>query len=281
MMAVAEAGDAGFRDLLEQVTRDRGFACAQYKVGFLRRRVSVRMRARGIADYATYARCLRGDGVEYDRLMDALTINVTRLYRDAEVWDAFASELLPKLWSRRPAGLDVWSVGCSSGEELYTLAALLHQHAVATGNERRLSSTRIIGTDIDAAALRAARAGSYAESAFQEMPSDLRQRYFAADTAPKARGHLTAAAELRALVRIARRDLILEDAPAEGVDLIACRNLLIYLNRAAQESAFRRFHGALAPQGILILGKAETILGPARQLFAPVHRRSRIFQKLP
>jgi chemotaxis methyl-accepting protein methylase len=286
-MAAAEGDEAAFRALLEQVARDRGFACGNYKDGCLRRRVSVRMRARGISDFAAYATLLRQDDAEYERLMDTLTINVTRLYRDADVWDSFATEILPELWNRTESGLNVWSAGCSSGEELYTLAAIIDHHASASGSERRLKSTRIVGTDIDAASLRAARVGSYADAAFKEMPVALRNRYFIADsalagsTAPAGTGTRTAAAELRALVRVERRDLILEDPPGQGFDLITCRNLLIYLDRTAQEAIFRRFHAALAPHGILMLGKVETMLGPARQLFASRNQRSRIFRKAP
>lgn len=289
-MAAVEDDDAGFRALLKQVAHDRGFACANYKDGCLRRRVGVRMRALGLSDFAAYAQLLRRDAAEYDLLMDALTINVTRLYRDADVWDTFVTDILPDLWKRTESGLNVWSAGCSSGEELYTLAALIDHHAVATGSERRLKSTRIVGTDIDAASLRAARAGTYVEAAFKEMPPALRQRYFVAEAAAELpmgaatvapTGARTAAAELRALVRVERRDLILEDAPGEGFDLITCRNVLIYLDRTAQEAIFRRFHAALAPHGILILGKVETMLGPARQLFVARHQRSRAFRKAP
>lgn len=281
MMAAADGAEAAFRALLEQVARDRGFACGNYKDGCLRRRVSVRMRARGLSDYGAYAALLRQDEAEYERLIDTLTINVTRLYRDADVWDSFATDILPELWKATESGLSVWSAGCSSGEELYTLAAIIDHHAVATGTERRLKSTRIVGTDIDAASLRAARSGSYAEAAFKEMPTALRDRYFIADGASAAPGTRTAAAELRALVRVERRDLILDEPPGQGFDFISCRNLLIYLDRAAQEAIFRRFHAALAPHGILMLGKVETMLGPARQLFASRHQRSRIFRKAP
>jgi chemotaxis methyl-accepting protein methylase len=279
MMTAAEGDEAAFRALLEQVARDRGFACANYKDGCLRRRVGVRMRARGLQDYAAYASLLRQDDAEYERLMDTLTINVTRLYRDAEVWDTIAADVLPELWGRSESGLNVWSAGCSSGEELYTLASIIDHHAVATGTERRLKSTRIIGTDIDPASLRAARTGTYPEAAFKEMPKALRQRYFISGGDPSSAPALTAAAEIRALIRVERRDLILDAPPGEGFDLITCRNLLIYLDRDAQEQIFRRFHAALAPHGVLVLGKVETMLGPARQLFAVRNQRCRIFRK--
>ncbi len=277
MSVAAPDDEAAFRALLQQVARERGFACANYKDGCLKRRVAVRMRARSAASYADYAKLLRDDPAEYDRLMDALTINVTRLYRDADVWDVFAAEVLPGLWEARPEGLSIWSAGCSSGEELYTLAALLHRHAERTGTLPRLRDTAILGTDIDLNVLRAARAGRYPEAAFKEMPAALRDRYFPI-TGPGLR---TAAAELQALVRVERRDLLLDPAPPVRLDVICCRNLLIYLDRDGQEAIFQRFHAALAPHGRLVLGKVETMLGPARQLFVAVHPRQRIFRKAP
>lgn len=273
MMAAAGEDEAGFRALLEQVARDRGFACGNYKDGCLRRRVAVRMRARGVASYGEYAALLSGDAAEYDQLMDVLTINVTRLYRDAEVWDALADAVLPSLWEASGTGFTAWSAGCASGEELYTLAALLHRHAERTGSRRRLERTLVVGTDIDSGSLRAAAAATYSEPAFQEMPADLRERYFTRE-AP-----YTALPELRSLVHVERRDLLLDAAPVQRCDLIVCRNLLIYLDREGQERIFQRFHETLAPHGILVLGKVETMLGPARRLFTAVDQRQRIFRK--
>lgn len=274
-MTVAAAGDeAAFKALLEQVARERGFACANYKDGCLRRRVAVRMRARGCTEFAAYAQLLHRDPTEYERLLDTLTINVTRLYRDADVWNTVADEVLPALWPVASDGMSVWSAGCSSGEELYTLAALIHRHAERTGTVKRLRDVAVLGTDIDAASLRAARAGQYAEAAFREMPPALRDRYFSGV------GTRTAVPEIQALVRVERRDLLMDPPPSIRFDLISCRNLLIYIDREGQERIFRRFHAALAPHGLLILGKVETMLGPTRSLFAPVHPRQRIYRKV-
>ena len=274
MSMAAGEDEAAFKALLEQVARERGFACTNYKDGCLRRRVAVRMRARGSESFAAYAALLRREPDEYERLMDTLTINVTRLYRDADVWDAVADAVLPALWQANPEGLGVWSAGCASGEELFTLAALLHRHAERTATLPRLRDTQVLGSDIDAASLQAARAGRFAEAAFKEMPAALRDRYFVGT------GTRTAVAELQALVRVERRDLLMDPPPPVVFDLIACRNMLIYIDREGQERIFRRFHAALAPHGILVLGKVETMLGPARSLFAPVHPRQRIFRKL-
>lgn len=275
-MAAADEDEAAYRALLEQVARERGFACANYKDGCLRRRVAVRMRACGSEGFAAYAALLRREPAEYDALMDALTINVTRLYRDADVWDTVAEAVLPTLWPQATDGFTAWSAGCASGEELYTIAALLHRHAERSSALPRLRDAQVLGSDIDARSLRAAAEGQYPDAAFREMPVGLRDRYFPA----AASGLRTAVPELRALVHVERRDLLTDAPPAVTFDLIVCRNMLIYIDRDGQERIFRRFHALLAPHGMLVLGKVETMLGPARTLFTPAYPRQRVFRKV-
>ncbi len=272
-MAVPADDEAAFRALTEKIARERGFSCANYKDGCLRRRIAVRMRASGAADFAEYATVLDQDGGEYDRLLDALTINVTRLFRDAPVWEAVADQVLPDRWQTSPPRFQIWSAGCASGEELYTLAALVHRHAERTGTLSRLSRTTIIGSDIDRASLLAAERGRYPTDAFVEVPEEIKTRYFSAHAPHQA------APELRALVKPERRDLLKEDAPATGLQIITCRNMLIYIDRASQEPLLRRFHAALAPGGFLVLGKVETLMGPMRSLFEVVDQKQRIFRR--
>lgn len=270
--------EQGFRALLEQVARDRGFSCANYKDGCLRRRIAVRMRAREVVSYREYAALLSRDTPEYDRLVEVLTINLTRLYRDAEMWEVLAHRVLPELWALGGPRFTAWSAACSSGEELYTLAALIHRHAEQTGTQRRLGLTEVLGTDIDDPSLRAAERGAYAEAGFVEMPQELRARYFTPRVDDEKTVH-AAVPELRAMVRTQHRDLLTEAAPATGVHLITCRNVLIYFERDSQEPLLRRFHDALLPGGVLVLGKVETLLGPSRSLFEVVDQRQRIFRR--
>ena len=272
-MSVEPLDEVGFRALTAKIAAERGFGCANYKDGCLRRRIAVRMRARGTLDFMTYGSLLDRDPAEYEALLDALTINVTKLYRDAAVWGMLAQQIIPALWSLDVPRLEIWSAGCASGEELYTLAALLHQHAERTATQPRLRHVRIRGSDIDRASLDAARRGVYATDAFAEMPVDLRVRYFS-QTEP----HI-AAPELRALIEVERRDLLSEPAPSGGLHLITCRNVIIYFDRPSQEPLLRRFHDALVPGGFLVLGKVETLMGPTRALFEPVDQRNRIFRR--
>jgi chemotaxis protein methyltransferase CheR len=269
--------DREFAELTKKISRDRGFACARYKEKCLRRRIAVRMRARGVHSYADYARVLDADSAEYDRLIDALTINVTKLFRNWPVYEALAERVVPALWALATPRIHVWSAGCSSGEEAYSTAILFHRHAAMSGALPQIGRVEIIGTDIDRASLTAASRGEFAEGDFAETPPELRARYFS------ALPPYTVGPAISQLVRFERRDLLEQDPPpvaSGGFHLITCRNVLIYFDRDTQERVFERFHHALLPGGYLLLGKVETLLGPARSRFAAVDARERIFRRL-
>ena len=273
MIIGPDLSDSAFTALTAKIASDRGFGCASYKDKCLRRRIAVRMRARGVHTYADYARVLDSDQHEYDKLLDALTINVTKLFRNWETYSVLRDQVVPALWSLPDPVLNVWSAGCSSGEEPYSLAALFHHHAERLGAaplaERRV---QVLGSDIDARSLEAAARGTFEESDFSETPPELRRRYFAPEPP------FTIVPEIRRMVRFERRDLLAEDAPPGQHHLICCRNVLIYFDRETQERLFQKFRDALAPTGFLVLGKVETLLGVARSRFAAVDGRERIFR---
>jgi chemotaxis protein methyltransferase CheR len=265
----------GFARLTAKIAAERGFGCAGYKEKCLRRRIAVRMRAKGVHTFDDYARSLDGDELEYEKLLDALTINVTKLFRNWDVYDAVARVVVPQLWSLRVPELRVWSAGCSSGEEPYSLASLFHHHAEGAGAATKAESrVRVLGSDIDQRSLAAAERGEFEEGDFSETPQNLRRRYFA-PAAP-----FTIVPEVRRMVRFERRDLLAEEAPPGSFHLICCRNVLIYFDRETQERLFEKFRAALAPNGFLVLGKVETLLGAARTRFAAVDGRERIFRPL-
>lgn len=264
---------AGFRLLTEKIARERRFGCASYKEKCLRRRIAVRMRARGVHAFADYAQLLDADAREYDRLIDALTINVTRLFRNREVYEVLDRVVIPTLWARPDAKLRVWSAGCSSGEEPYSLAVLFHLHASRVNELASLSRLDILGTDIDKGSLENAARGGFDAGDFAETPDAVRSAYFHA-AAP-----FTVRDDVRRLVRFARLDLLHDPAPPGPHHLILCRNVLIYFDRDSQERIFSAFFDALAPGGFLVLGKVETLLGDARRRFTAVDARERIFQK--
>ncbi len=263
-----------FSALTAKISRDRGFGCASYKDKCLKRRIAVRMRARGVHTYDDYAHMLDSDPTEYERLLDALTINVTKLFRNWEVYEVIAQLVVPSLWDAGSAPIRAWSAGCSSGEEPYSLAVLFHRHAASKGEVAKLGRVNILGTDIDRESLLSAARGHFGEAAFADTPADLRQRYFT-PLAPH-----TVDPAVRSLLTFEQRDLLREDAPATALDLVICRNVLIYFDRGSQETLLHKFHDALAPGGFLILGKVETLLGESRSRFASVDARQRIFRKL-
>ena len=259
--------------LTHKITVERGFGCASYKEKCLSRRIAVRMRARGVHTYADYARILDADAAEYEKLLDALTINVTKLFRNWETYRALGATVVPDLWSRETAKVRVWSAGCSSGQEAYSLAVLFHRHAAVQGMLSQIGRVDVLGTDIDRASLIAAQRGEFAEADFADTPDELRVRYFSR-SAPFA-----VSPSVRSMVRFERRDLLNDPVPTGRFDLITCRNVLIYFDRDTQARLFDLFFSALAPGGYLVLGKVETILGPSRSRFIGVDPRERIFRR--
>jgi chemotaxis methyl-accepting protein methylase len=267
--------ERAFRALTDKITRARGICCGAYKDRCLKRRIAVRMRARGVHTFDDYSRVLDLDAHEYDRLLDALTINVTKFFRNPETWAALAP-FLTERWQARQGGVVAWSAGCASGEEAYTVAVALAETARLTRSLDWLPRARVLATDIDRVSLDRAQAARYPASAFTEMPAELAQRWLEPPADDGSRGPLAA---IRERVVVRRHDLTHERAPERPLDLIVCRNVVIYFDRATQERLFRTFADALAPGGLLLLGKVETLLGPARETLHLESPRERIYRR--
>lgn len=265
------SGDPGF-EALTRVIADRGALCpASYKPRCLQRRIAVRMRARGVDRYEDYLKILEGDPAEYQKLADTLTINVTNFFRNPELWDRLRTDLLAGLLERRP--LRIWSAGCASGEEPYSLVMAIAEVAERIGRPAALEEVTIDATDIDRASLERAAAAIYPVSLFKDAPPALVERYTEPD-----HGQRRIRERLRRRVRVARLDLHRDPPAAAPYDMIICRNVLIYFDRAGQDRIFAAFADALAPGGLLVLGKVETILGPIRERFEIVDVRERIYR---
>jgi chemotaxis protein methyltransferase CheR len=260
---------------MDKITRDRGFQCASYKDKCLRRRIAVRMRAKGAAGCAQYSRMLDSDPREYERLMHALTINVTKFFRNWETYSSLDQKVVPELLERSESEIRIWSAGCASGEEPYSIGMLLHRHAHAHDIVDRLESVSVVGTDIDEGCLGRADAATYPETALGDTPVDIRERYFA-----RSSESYVVVPEVRRQVTFQCSDLLHYGSPVEEAHLIVCRNVIIYFEREAQDALFAHFHRTLAPGGFLVLGKVETLLGEVRGLFSPVNARERVFRKV-
>lgn len=268
MMPALPADDGTLAMLLAKVERARGLQLTSYKQPCLRRRLAVRMRARGVHSFRAYAALLDRVPEEYDLLLDALTINVTKFFRNPDTYALLRERVVPDLATHgAPA---VWSAGCATGEEPYSLAILFIEHAARAGKRARV---RIDATDLDPGALERMQRAEYPAAALEDLPRDLLARYFS----PGPPYRLDAG--VRKLVRLVRHDLTREAPPDPPYHLVVCRNVVIYFDRPTQERLFQRFFDALVPGGYLLLGKVETLFGPARARFTIADVRERLFRR--
>ena len=271
-------GDLGVEDALElralkeQIRTGSGLFCEGSKEKCLRRRLAVRMRARGVHRYAEYAKLLDEDPAEYQTLLTTVTINVSKFYRNPEVWEAVRSVVLPDLLERR-APVRAWSAGTATGEEPYTLAMLVRGYLEDAGRLDDVSLVDIQATDIDAPALEKAKIAAYPELALVETPAGAKARWFEPGGPP-----YRLKSEIKRMVRFTQGDLIRDPAP-EDLDLVFCRNVFIYFERELQEELLTRFVDALRPRGWLVLGKVETLLGPVARRLEVVRSRERVYRK--
>ena len=267
---LSERDAAELRALKQQIQSSVGFFCEGYKERCLRRRIAVRMRARAVHTYAEYGALLSADPAEYETLVDALTINVSKFYRNPEVWEMLSRRILPELCALPDPVIRIWSAGTASGEEAYSASIMVQEYAHAHGED--ISRFEILGTDIDRDSLAYADRAEYTDFAMTDIDAELADRWFDHDGVHRLRP------AARRNVRFDTLDLIRDPFPADQ-HLIFCRNVIIYFERAVQEDLFARFHDALVPGGILVLGKVEALFGSPAGLFQSLANRQRIFRR--
>jgi two-component system, chemotaxis family, CheB/CheR fusion protein len=262
---------AEFEALLAYLKQSRGFDFTAYKRSSLMRRVLVRMQTLGVKGFAVYLDFLQVDPEEFTRLFNTILINVTSFFRDSPNWEVLRESVIPRLVGPREStdAIRVWSAGCASGEEAYSIAMLL---AEAIGVEAFRDRVKIYATDVDEEALTQARHAVYGARTAEDVPAPLLEKYF-----DRQDDRFIFNKELRRSVIFGRHDLI-QDAPISRVDLLICRNCLMYFNTEAQARILARFHFALVPSGVLFLGKAETLLAQSAT-FEPVDIKRRLFTK--
>ena len=265
--------DPHFEALLVFLKEARGFDFTGYKRSSLMRRVRRRMSQLDVSDYTEYLDYLQVRQDEFTALFNTILINVTGFFRDPEAWDYLRDEVVAPLLSARPpdSPLRMWSAGCASGEEAYTLAIVL---AEMLGTEQFRHRVKIYATDVDEEGLAQARHAAYSERDIRAVPSELLEKYF------ETQGNrYTFRKDLRRSVIFGRNDLV-QDAPISRIDLLVSRNTLMYFNAETQSRILSRFHFGLAENGVLFLGKAEMLLSHTN-LFVPVDLRCRVFRKVP
>ncbi len=269
--------DAGFESLLVFLQQSRGFDFTGYKRPSLMRRVMRRMQVLGLSEFAAYGDYLQAHSDEFALLFNTILINVTSFFRDAYAWEYIERAVVPELLAGKAAHepLRVWSAGCASGQEAYSIAMTL---AEAVGAEAFRDRVKVYATDADEEALAQARLASYSAKDVEDMPPGLLKRFFE----PVGSRHVFRA-DLRRAIIFGRHDLV-SDPPISRLDLLICRNTLMYFNAETQGRILQRFHFALngygGKPGYLFLGRAEMMLAQG-QLFATKDLRCRVFLKLP
>ncbi|HKX17336.1 MAG TPA: CheR family methyltransferase [bacterium] len=258
--------------LLEHVKQSRGFDFTAYKRSSLGRRIEKRMQVLNIANYSDYLEYLKVRADEFTQLFNVILINVTEFFRDAQAWEYLGADILPHILGQKPGQeqIRVWSAGCASGEEAYSAAMLLSE---ALGKQRLLERAKIYATDVDEDALATARLGRYSEKAVETVPRALLERYFVHEA-----GVYDFDRDIRRVMIFGRHDL-LQDPPISHVDLLLCRNVLMYFNNESQRRVLARLHFAVNEGGYLFLGRAEMLLTHPN-LFAAVDLKRRFFAKV-
>jgi two-component system, chemotaxis family, CheB/CheR fusion protein len=263
-------------DRIVILLRDRsGNDFSLYKTNTLYRRIERRMAVHQIAELDGYVRYLRGNPQEMDLLFKELLIGVTRFFRDREVWEILRAEAIPSLLARHPYGgaLRAWVPACSTGEEAYSLAIVFREVIEQLKPEARFT-LQIYATDLDHDAVNRARRGCYPDN----VAADVSPERLARNFLPEEGGGYRIAKAIREMVVFAPQNII-SDPPFTKLDLISCRNLLIYFGAQVQKQLLPMFHYALNPGGLLLLGSAETI-GNFGHLFSPLNNKARLFRRL-
>ncbi|MBE9228182.1 PAS domain-containing protein [Phormidium sp. LEGE 05292] len=272
-MNKATPQDPEFEGLLQYLKRNRGFDFTGYKRPSLMRLMRKRIQRVGVESFNDYLDYLQVHPGELNILFDTLLLNVTNFFRDATAWEVLAGEIIPGILDAKPNNepIRVWSAGCASGEEAYTIAILL---AEALGSEAFRNRVKIYATDLDEEALVQGRQAVYTSRALESVPEELRKKYFEASGM-----NYIFRTDLRRCVIFGRHDLV-HDAPISRLDLLVCRNTLMYFNADIQARILARFHFALNDTGFLFVGKAEMLLTHAN-LFQPANLKYRIFSRVP
>jgi two-component system, chemotaxis family, CheB/CheR fusion protein len=267
-----DENDPDFEELLEHLKRSRGFDFSAYKRSSLSRRVEKRMQAAGIDSYSGYTDYLEAHPQEFTQLFNTILINATSFFRDSEMWEFIASDIIPRLLELQndDASIRIWSAGCSSGEEAYSLAMLL---ADALRPEEFGDRVKIYATDVDEEALSQGRAATYSDDSIRAVPEPMVQKYF-----ERINGRSVFRREFRRCVIFGRHDLIL-DPPISRIMLLVCRNTLMYFNAEVQQRILERFHFGIGEGGFLFLGKAEMLLTRSNA-FTPIDLKKRVFGKV-
>lgn len=262
--------------LTQKIGRERDLDCGQFRQSYFRRRLSTRMRATGAADVTRYMHLLDTDGDEWNRLISTLTVNVTEFFRDRSTWEFLRRDVCPRLLAakerRGQSFVRLWSAGCSTGQEAYSLAMIF---AEATHEARAAATVRITATDYDCDCLAKAKAGFYREDALAGIDRSRRARF----TTPEP-GGARMSRDLQGMIRFSHLDLF-SDHDQRMMDMVLCRNVLMYFTPEQQTMVLQKFVRSLNPGGYLVLGKSEKLKPELYGEFVNLSLGERVYQKRP
>ena len=259
-----------FKKIARVLKARSGFCLEGYKDKCVKRRINIRVRTTQSVSPEAYCALLFSDTAEQDHLLRVLTIHVSHFFRNPSTFEKLSGEILPKLLHERAVkGVRLMSIGCAGGEEPYSLAIILRERFAEAVSAGRVS---IHGSDVDQATLDGARNALYYPDRLAEVAPEILSRWFTPEGA-----HFRLDREICSLVDFSHADLNAMQ-PLEQCDMILCRNVLIYFERARQEAILNRFADALNTGGILVLGKSESLFGSSRVRFSTVCPAERIYR---
>jgi len=247
-----------------------GIQCSNYKEDYIKRRLLSRMRSTSTTTHEEYLRYLKANHQELENLRNALTINVTEFFRDNEVYEFMKKDILPNLFRQRDR-IRIWSAGCSTGEEPYSLAIVLSE---LIAQNPKLSA-QISATDIDKVVLAKAQEGIYTPKAMVKLSESQIHRHFT----KLPDGNFQVKPHLKELIRFRPHDLMSGVPVSRWLDLITCRNVTIYFNEKQKDELAKMFHGALVSGGYYVMGKTEYLGRQVDSLFTPHNSLQKIFIK--
>ena len=262
-----------FQLLLDKIKDDRGLDFRHYHQELLKRRVAIRMRVTGIDSYSSYLRLLFNTPEEYDKLFEVLCINVSEFLRDPEVWVKLRSvfdEMLRAKTRAQEKSFKIWSAGCANGEEPHTLAIIMKEMLQA---EIINFTVDINATDVDKKSLALATKGVYGKEALKNVEKKIMARYFECQGSD-----FCVNSDVRKLINCRYLDLTSQDYISD-CDIVFCRNVFIYFDRSLQEQLLMKFYKALKPGGYLVMGKSETLIREAKEIFEEVDFDSRLYRR--
>jgi chemotaxis protein methyltransferase CheR len=271
---IKEDKNQTFALLLDKIREDRNIDFRHYHQDLLRRRVAVRIKTLGLPSYSEYLRLLISSSEEYDKLFEVLCINVSEFFRDTDVWVQIR-KLFETCIRRKKAdhekSIRIWSAGCATGDEPYTIAILLRE---ILGAELSGFSIEIVATDVDKKAMDMAKKGQYEKGSVRSMDKTILDKYFDC-----ADGVYEVNDQVKKMVTIKYLDLTSNDL-VKDCDFVLCRNVFIYFDRSLQEQLLMKFYNGLKPNGYLAMGKSETLIREATQIFEPIDIENRIYRKI-